>query len=174
MTTLISLHNALFDRISRAEFLVPTLARLTFIAVLLIYFWNSAMTKLGDGIFGFLSPSVAAYVQMFPKQMEAISYDVSLLGVFYWLVALAGTWAEFILPFLLLIGLLTRLAAFGMIGFVVVQTIVDVNGHGVVLGNLFDNAPTLIDQRTMWIFLFLVIILKGAGPISADRLLKIS
>ncbi|NRB35129.1 MAG: DoxX family membrane protein [Rhodobacteraceae bacterium] len=174
MTTLISLHNALFDRISRAEFLVPTLARLTFIAVLLIYFWNSAMTKLGDGIFGFLSPSVGAYVQMFPKQMEAISYDVSQLGVFYWLVAVAGTWAEFILPFLLLIGLLTRLAAFGMIGFVVVQTIVDVNGHGVVLGNLFDNAPTLIDQRTMWIFLFLVIILKGAGPISADRLLKIS
>ena len=174
MNTLISLHNAIFDRLGRDTIIVPTLARLTFAATLLFYYWNSAMTKLGDGIFGFLFPGVGAYAQIFPKKMEAISYDITQLGVLDWLIVTAGTWAEFILPLLLVIGLATRLAALGMIGFVVVQTVVDVNGHGVALGSFFDNVPNLIDQRTMWVFLFLIIVLKGAGPLSVDRALKVS
>ncbi len=43
--------------------------------------------------------------------MEAVGYDVSQLGIFHWLVVTAGTLAEFILPLLIVIGLLTRLAA---------------------------------------------------------------
>ena len=31
--------------------LMPTLSRLTFAGVLLLYFWNSGLTKLGDGFF---------------------------------------------------------------------------------------------------------------------------
>ena len=55
---------------------------------------------------------------------------------------MAGTYAEYILlP--IIIGFLTRLAAIGMIGFVVVQSIVDITGHGVGgadLGTWFDKA----------------------------------
>ena len=62
---------------------------------------------------------------------------------------------------------MTRLAALGMIGFVWVQTLTDVTGHGVKLGGLFDNAITLMDERVMWTFLLLVIVINGAGPIIA-------
>ncbi|MBY6081717.1 MULTISPECIES: DoxX family membrane protein [Ruegeria] len=174
MTALISMHNSALGKLDHASnWLTPTVARLTFIAVLLVYYWNSAMTKLGSGFFGFLFPSDGAYVQIFPKAMEAVGYDSSQLGFFTWPVAVAGTWAEFILPALLLVGLLTRLAALGMIGFVWVQTFTDVTGHGVKLGGLFDNTITLMDQRVMWTFLFVVIVINGAGPLSLDRVLRL-
>ena len=61
-----------------------------------------------------------------------------------------------------------------MIGFVIVQSIVDVYGHEVAatdLGAWFDGASgsLVIDQRTFWMFLFLILLLKGAGPFSVDR-----
>ena len=37
----------------------------TFGAVLSLNFWASALTKLGDGVFGFLFPSAGAYVLKF-------------------------------------------------------------------------------------------------------------
>ena len=123
-----------------APAILPTLARLTFLGVLLVYYWNSAGTKLGDGIFGIFTPSFGAYAQIFPKTMEALSYDVSQLGVYHWAVVFAGTVAEYILPLLIVIGLLTRLAAFGMIGFVFVQSWVDVHGHGLGLGRFHPHA----------------------------------
>lgn len=168
MSSLISLHNGLFSRLDHAaDWLLPTLARLVFAAVLLIYYWNSAGLKLDGGLF---SPSAGAFGQIFPKAAEEVLYDVSQLSFFQTVVILLGTWAEYILPALILIGLLTRLAALGTIGFIVVQTLVDVTGHGVALGSLFDAAQGLIDQRTMWIFLLLVLVIKGAGPISVDRI----
>ena len=174
MTALISLHNNTLGRLNALSgWLTPTLARAVFAATLLIYYWNSALTKVGSGFFGFLRPSDGAYVQIFPKAMEAVSYDSSQLGIFHWAVALAGTWAEFILPALILIGLFSRLAALGMIGFVWVQTIVDVTGHGAALGSWFTAAPNVLDQRTLWTFLLLVIVINGAGPISADRILRV-
>jgi putative oxidoreductase len=89
----------------------------------------------------------------------------------------AGTYAEYILPLLIIIGFLTRLAAIGMIGFVVVQSIVDITGHGVGgadLGAWFDKASgaLIMDQRTLWVFVLLVLVVRGAGPFSVDRLLK--
>ncbi|MEM1302030.1 MAG: DoxX family membrane protein [Pseudomonadota bacterium] len=159
-----------------APAILPTLARLTFVGVLLVYYWNSAGTKLGDGLFGIFSPSFGAYAQIFPKTMEAISYDVSQLGFFHWAVVFAGTVAEYILPLLILVGLLTRLAALGMIGFVAMQSLVDINGHGLAAGDIgawFDgNASALIlDQRAFWVLALLILVLRGAGPISLDRLL---
>lgn len=172
MTALISMHNALFGPLDRnANILVPTLARLVFIAVLLFYFWNSAQTKIDGSIF---SPSAGAFGQIFPKAAEAVLYDVSKLTFFQRIVIFLGTVAEFVLPALLLLGLFTRLAALGMIGFVFVQTVVDVTGHGVKLGGWFENTITVLDQRTMWVFLLLVLVIKGAGPISLDRLLRLS
>ncbi len=178
MTALISLHNSVFDWLDRhAGLILPTLARFVFAAVLLIYFWKSALTKVGSGVFGLFSPSDGAYVQIFPRAMEAVSYDSSQLGFFHWAVALLGTWAEFILPALILVGLLSRLAAIGMIGFVVLQSATDIVGHGATdettLGAWFDSASgsLIMDQRTLWVMVLLVIVVKGAGPLSLDRLM---
>jgi putative oxidoreductase len=162
---------------SLSPWLTPTLARALFAAVLLVYYWNSARTKLGDGVLGFLFPSDGAYIQIFPKAVEAAGYDTSQLGVFHWAVALAGTWAEFILPALIVLGLFTRLAALGMIGFVVVQSWVDITGHGLAaadIGAWFDRdaSALILDQRAFWVFVLGYLVLRGAGPISVDTLLR--
>ena len=109
--------------------------------------------------------------------MEAVSYDVSQLGMLHWLVVLAGMWAEFLLPLLVVIGLFGRLAALGMIGFICVQSATDVTGHGMTdadtLGAWFDRFPdsVILDQRLLWITVLAIIVVKGAGPLSVDRLL---
>ncbi|MEJ2001170.1 MAG: DoxX family membrane protein [Maritimibacter sp.] len=154
---------------------LPSLARFTFAASLAGYFWASAMTKLGDGLFGFLHPALGAYAQIFPRQFEAVGYNISALSSFHWAVATAGMWAEFILPLLLILGLATRLAAFGMIGFTLVQSLTDIYGHGVdasAIGAWFDRVPdsAILDQRLFWVMLFVTLVLKGAGPISLDAL----
>jgi putative oxidoreductase len=94
------------------------------------------------------------------------------------MVVMAGTWAEFVLPLMIVIGLLTRLAALGMIGFVVMQTLTDLYGHGAIseagtVGAWFDKAPdsVILDQRAMWVFLLVALVVKGAGPLSLDRVL---
>lgn len=178
MRTLVSLHTRIFTALedSLAPILMPTLARLVFAATLLVYFWNSGMTKLGDGITGIFQPNFNAYVQILPRMSEAVGYDASQLGTFWRLVVLAGTWAEFILPALIVLGLFTRLAALGMIGFVLVQSYVDIVGHGVgseVIGAWFDaGADSLIlDQRAFWVVLLAYMVFRGAGPVSVDAAL---
>lgn len=180
MNSLINLHNTTFGALEKATetWLLPTLARFTFAATLLVYFWNSGLTKLGDGFGGLFSPSLGAYAQIFPKAMEAAGYDVSQLGVFHWAVVMAGTYAEFLLPLLLVLGLFTRLAAIGMIGFIAVQSLTDLYGHGGIahietLGAWFDRLPdgVILDQRLFWGVILLVLVTKGAGPLSLDRVL---
>ena len=170
--------NALTELATRLDALLPMLARFTFGAVLALYFWASALTKLGDGFFGFLFPSAGAYVQIFPHAMENVGYDPSALGLWHWAVVIAGTWAEFILPLTILIGLFTRLSALGMIGFIVVQSVTDLYGHGLsgdakFTGGWFDRIPDamLMDQRLLWIFPMIVLVIKGAGALSVDRAL---
>ncbi|MEM1361463.1 MAG: DoxX family protein [Pseudomonadota bacterium] len=175
---LIAIHNVIFGFLERmlASWLIPSLARLLVAAVLLGYFWSSALTKLGDGFFGWLFPSSGAYVQMFPKAMEAVSYDQTALGFHYYLIALFGTWTEFILPLLIVVGLFTRLASIGLIGFIVVMSLTDVLGHAAdaaTLGNWFDKSSgsLIADQRSLWIFMLIVLVLRGGGPFSLDRFL---
>ncbi len=156
-----------------APWFLPTLARFTFAATLLIYFWNSARLKIGEGVFGFLDIS-RAYGQIFPKAFEAAGYDDEAMSGFQWLVALAGTWAEFVLPLLIVIGLFTRLAAVGMIGFIIVQSITDVVGHDIEkYGVWFDRLSdgVIMDQRLFWVTVLLILVTRGAGPFSVDRLL---
>lgn len=179
MTLLDSLQARLSPPLEHSgDWLLPTLARLVFAATLAGYFWVSGLTKLGDGLLGIVQPSVGAYAQIFPRAMEMAGYDASQLTVFHWAVVVAGTWAEFILPALIILGLFTRLAALGMIGFVVVQSLTDLIGHGAindpaVFGAWFDrHADALIlDQRAFWVLLLAVLIFKGAGPLSLDRLI---
>ncbi len=177
MTRLLSLYDAIATQLeAAAPWLIPTLARLVFAGVLLVYYLNSGLAKFGEGILGLFRPDAGAYVTIFPKAMEAVSYDVSQLSIFHWAVTLAGTWAEVILPIAIVIGLFTRLASLAMIGFVFVQSVVDVYGHGVTgddIGAWFD-APSnalLLDQRAFWVFALGVLVLRGAGPISVDRAL---
>lgn len=175
-----AIHAAMLRRLdTSAPAVLPTLARFAFAAVLLGYFWNSAITKLGEGFFGFLTPSSGAYVQIFPRAMEAAGYDTGQLGVLHWAVVVAGMWAEFLLPLMIVLGLMTRLASLGMIGFVLVQSLTDLYGHGAIadpqtLGAWFDRIPDslILDQRLLWVTLLVVPVLAGAGPISLDRLVR--
>ena len=176
---MISLYHSIFDRLSHADWVLSTTARLVFAGTLLMYFWVSGLTKLGDGVMGLFQPSVGAYAQIFPKAMEAVVYDTSQLSLFHWAVVVAGTWAEFILPAFIVLGLLTRLSALGMIGFVIVQSLTDLIGHGgfehkETYGAWFDRFPdsAIMDQRAFWIFLLLVLVIKGAGPLSLDAALR--
>lgn len=110
--------------------------------------------------------------------MENVGYDPSALGLWHWAVVTAGTWAEFILPLTILIGLFTRLSALGMIGFIVVQSLTDLYGHGLAgdakfIGGWFDRIPDamLMDQRLLWVFPLIVLVVKSAGALSIDRAL---
>lgn len=181
MTRLITLANSVFSWLehSIAPFALPSLARLTFAATLLVYFWHSAALKVGPGLFGLFQPSLGAYAQIFPKAMEAAGYNTDALSLFHTLVVVTGTIAEFVLPALIVAGLMTRAAAFGMIGFIAVQTLTDLYGHGALaqaktLGAWFDRIPdsVIMDQRLFWLMLLAVPALLGAGPLSLDRLFR--
>ncbi|MEM6728496.1 MAG: DoxX family protein [Pseudomonadota bacterium] len=156
---------------------LTTSARLIFAGVLLFYFWNAGLTKVGEGLFGVFRPDFGAYIQIFPKAVEAAGYDPSQLGLFHYLVVVAGTIAELVLPALIVLGLLTRLAAAGMVGFIIVQTWTDVVGHGAFangsFGAWFDGASDALiaDQRAFWLLALFILVLKGAGPLSLDRLI---
>lgn len=172
---MLTLYKAMTQKLDHiGDTVLPLLSRFTFAAVLLMYFWNSGKTKLGDGVFGFLSPSSGAYAQIFPRAFEATSYDTSQLNAFHWMVVTGGTVAEFILPLLIIIGLMTRLAALGMIGFIIVQSATDIVGHGADFGDWFARASgdLIADQRAFWILGLLILVFRGAGALSLDRVFK--
>ena len=103
---------------------------------------------------------------------------VALKGPLATPIVLLGTWAEFILPALIVIGLFTRIAALGMIGFVTVQSLTDIHGHhadATTIGAWFDRASDslIMDQRAFWMLLLITLVLRGAGPLSIDRLIGI-
>jgi len=151
-------HNAVFGNIQRGlhSWFPGLFARVTFASVLLMYFINSAKTKVGEGWEGFFHD--ATQVPLFPYQI----------------IVYAGTYAEFILPVLIVIGLFTRIAAVGMIVFVIVQTYVDITAHAVdekTIGSFFDRLPDAViaDQRLLWVFLLAYLFIYGAGKISLDQ-----
>ncbi len=179
MRMLVNLYQGIFgwlERVTDGWFLGLT-ARFLFAGILFMYFWKSAMTKLGDGFFGFLFPSAGAYAQILPQITEAASYDVSQIPFFpYGLIVLLGMWAEIIIPILIVLGLFTRAASIGFIGFVIVMSVVDVVGHGVgaaTIGAFFDGNPSsmIVDQRSLWIFLAIVLVIRGPGVFSLDWVL---
>jgi putative oxidoreductase len=157
------------------SWLLGLLARFVFAAVLLIYFLNSALTKFDGGPF---SIADAAYFQIVPPVVEAAGYDASQVAFLPWgAIVHLGSYAEVLLPLLIVIGLFTRIAALGMIGFLLVQSTVDIAFHGAeaaTIGAWFDNlsGAAILDQRTLWVFLLLCLILKGPGRLSLDHLLS--
>lgn len=170
-----NLHNRVFSALEhRLEgWFLELGARLLFAASLLIYYLNSVATKLGEGILGIFSPSAGAFAQIVPPVAEEYLYDTTAIPFFPWhLIVISGSIAEMVLPILIVVGLFTRLSALGMIGFIVIQTTVDIAFHSVAAGNWFDNqANGLLDQRAFWIFPLLLLVIKGGGGISIDALL---
>ena len=68
MTAYARLVASLEDAIAPA--LMPTLARLVFAGTLLVYYWNSARTKLGEGLSGLWNLDFGAYTQILPRVFE--------------------------------------------------------------------------------------------------------
>lgn len=180
LTQIVRLHHTVFHTLNRAAdtWLLGLLARLTFASVLFLYFWNSALTKIGEGVFGIFSIQDSAYFQILGEQgMIAYEFDTANIPFHVDAIVALGTWSEFALPLMIVFGLFTRIAAMGMTIFVFVQSWVDIYVHKVdagTIGMLFDrvSGSVVMDQRALWVFLFAVLILKGAGAISLDRLLK--
>ena len=178
--SVVTMHQRFFDALQSAlsGWFTGLAARFVFASVLLAYYLNSGLGKLGDGVFGFLNPNSGAFVTIFPKLMEAVNYDHTKLAFIpFHVIVYLGTWAEIILPVLVVIGLFARLSALGMIFFVVVQSVVDVFGHGLdakSIGSMFDRLPDAIiwDQRFLWVFVLLMIVVHGAGKFSLDYLLS--
>jgi len=176
---LVRLYSAVFGGLQRitSGWFLELAARLTFASVLLVYFYNSGLTKLGDGVLGLFSPSTGAYAQILPAMMEQVSYDTSQIAFFpFGLIVLLGTWAEFLLPAMVVLGLFTRAASLGMIVFIFVMTYVDITGHFLdaeTIGAFFDGKSNslIADQRLLWVTVLLVPLLKGGGIVSLDAVL---
>ncbi len=175
---LFQLYSRIFGNILKfiPDWLLPTLARVIFLGVLFVPYWRSGLTKFGDGLAGLLVLSPGAYVQIFPQAMEAVGYNQSELSLVHHLIVFVGSYAEILIPLMIILGLATQLAALGMIGFIVVQSWVDIYGHGLsgdTVGTWFDNkADSIIfDQRAFWIFLLVFLVVKGAGRFSLDTMI---
>ncbi|MFK7903114.1 MAG: DoxX family protein [Nitratireductor sp.] len=173
-----NLHDQIFKTITilAGTWFLSTAARLGFLAVLFFYYLNSASTKVGEGFAGFFEVSFGAYIQILSEAgMVAYDFEIANVPFLQKCIVYLGTYSEFILPILIVIGLFTRLAALGMIGFIFVQSYVDITAHGLdegTIGTLFDRDPSslIMDQRALWIFLLLVLVVKGAGLFSLDTL----
>lgn len=178
--TITGLHDRVFSTLERLTdgWFLGLFARFTFAAVLLFYFLNSATTKVGEGFLGFFQIATGAYYQIALPAVEAAGGDVEAVAFLPWgLIVTLGTYGEFILPILLVVGLFSRVAAVGMIVFVAVQTLVDITVHQVgpeTVGALFDRFPDslIADQRLLWLVPLVYVALKGPGMVSLDHLLS--
>jgi len=176
---LTGLHGRFFGFLERLgdSWLLGLIARFAFAAVLWGYYINSAKTKVGEGLFGFFSISPGAYYQIALPAVEAAGGDVDAVSFVPWgLIVYLGTYAEFLLPSLIVIGLFSRIAALGMIGFIIVQSFVDITVHQIgaeSIGALFDRFPDslIADQRLLWLVPLMVLAIKGPGLLSVDGLL---
>ncbi|MGF1500578.1 MAG: DoxX family protein [Paracoccaceae bacterium] len=196
---MISLHRAIFGWFQRLfeDWLLGLAARFAFASVLFMYFWQSFQRKVGEIPGDVMTVQDNAFVQILGDPvMSQADYVASNIDVWPWhYLVYLGTYGEIVLPALIIVGLLTRIAAIGMIIFVAVQTYVDINGflippqvvlgpeaepapEGIgagpeTIGMIFDRFPdaAIADQRMLWLFPLLYLVFRGPGYISLDYLL---
>ncbi len=179
LSAAVNLHGQITSALERAlnGWFLGLLARLVFLAVLFVYFFNSALTKVADGVAGFFTIADNAYFQILPAVVERFGYDASQVPFIpYGAIVTLGTYSEFLLPLLIVLGFLTRLAALGMTVFILVQSYVDIafhNADAATIGAWFDRLSNaaILDQRALWIFLLLYLIVRGPGVLSLDYVL---
>ena len=180
MTRAINVHRAIFAPLYHylGSWFPGLLARFVFAAVLLVYFLNAAMRKVGDGPFGLLTVTDNAYFQILPSVIENYGYDRTQVPFFpYDIIVYLGTYSEIILPVLIVLGLLTRVASLGMMVFVLVQSYVDIRFHNVeaeAIGAWFDrfSDAAILDQRALWFCLLTFLVIYGPGRLSVDYYLS--
>lgn len=172
LTSLVLLFSDRAEVSGSAGSALSLLVRGTFASVLSPFFWTSFLTKT-DGF----NLTIGAYAQIVPKQIEALGYDSSALSWPLYLVVLAGTLAELVLPVAVVAGLATRVSAMAMIGFVVVMSLTDIFGHGVdaqTIGAAFDGDPyaLIADQRLLWVMMLVTLVFTGGGVVSLDAVVS--
>ena len=91
-------------------------------------------------------------------------YQVPLLSPV--LAAIAGTFGELVFPILLILGLLSRVAALGLFA----VNLMAVVSYWHVLGQ--EGFEAALAQHLLWGFMLLVISACGAGRFSADHALE--
>ncbi|MEQ8665666.1 MAG: DoxX family protein [Rhodospirillales bacterium] len=173
-------HDLVFNTLTRfaGDWFLGLAARLVLSSVLLVFFLRSAATKVGDGFPGILVPEIGAYAQIVPSVAESVSYDVSQIAFIPWgLIVHLGTYAEVLLPLMILFGLFTRAASMAMIAFIAVMTFVDIQFHGVsaeAVGAFFDRThdSPITDQRLLWAFPLAYLMIRGGGRLSLDAVLR--
>ena len=182
-----NLYQGIFGAVERATqgWFLGLFARFVFLAVLFFYYIHSAGLKVGPGFAGFFELQFSAYIQILSEQgLAAYDFDPANVPFFpQYLMVLFGTYMEFLLPILIVLGLFTRAASLGMIVFVIVQSYVDIAFHKAgapaddiakTLGAWFDNpsGSLIMDQRLLWVFVLTVLVIKGAGKLSIDEVLS--
>lgn len=146
------------------------------------YFLISAASKIGGSDL-LIGPDVAgtclslgAFCELAPGAPEAAGNDPASLSLTLRLGVQALVLAEAVLPGLLVLGLATRIAAFGMIGLIALTAMIDIfarNAPPEVIGALFDASPydPISDLRLLWITVLAVPAVLGGGRISLDALI---
>lgn len=144
---------ALVERVNAALRIIapPSLTQLVLRCALAVPFWRSGVNKW-DGFLQLNDVAVLLFSSEFKLHLPGGPYDFPAPG----LVAFASGSAEILLPILLVLGLATRLAAFGLL----VMTLV-------IQLTVPDGWPLHIT----WAAMALGIITWGPGRVSFDHLL---
>ncbi|MFM5895834.1 MAG: DoxX family protein [Novosphingobium sp.] len=128
---------------------VPESLMLLFVRVVLGgIFWRSGQTKVEEGSWFTLTDSTR---ELFRTEYAGVPLPADL-------AALLANAAEHILPVLLLVGLLTRLSALGLICMTLVI-------------QFFVYPDAWWPEHSLWVGLALIVIVRGGGHLSLDSLL---
>lgn len=100
---------------------------------------------------------VEGWLSITPSTYELFQTDYALPLVSPWLAAHLATYAEHLFPLLLVLGLFTRLSALGLLA---MTTVIEVFVYP-------DAWPT----HLCWAGLLLLLVSRGAGALSLDRVL---
>ncbi|WEL57739.1 DoxX family protein [Pseudomonas kermanshahensis] len=102
---------------------------------------------------------VEGLLSITPSTYELFQSEYALPLVSPWLAAHLATYAEHLFPLLLVLGLFTRLSALALLG---MTTVIEVFVYP-------DAWPTHLS----WAGLLLLLVAKGAGALSLDRVLRL-
>ncbi|NCN84437.1 MAG: DoxX family protein [Sphingomonadales bacterium] len=115
-------------------------------------FWRSARTKVEDG--SLLTIKDTTFFQFSDAPFNQVPILNGELGAY------VTTYTEHVLPILLLLGLATRLGALGVLGMtLVIQVFV------------FPEMAVWWQTHILWVAMALVLIVRGGGLFSLDRLI---
>ena len=115
-------------------------------------FWRSARTKVEEG--SLLTIKDTTFFQFSDAPFNQVPVLNGELGAY------VTTYMEHLLPILLLFGLATRLGALGVLGMtLVIQTFV------------FPEMAVWWQTHILWVAMALVLIVRGGGLFSLDRLI---